>query len=85
MGVFSGSLPEGYAPVEIETREVDHSNDTVYVYGYGRSQDFKGTRSQLAAQFSGQLRRGVMQIGSHYDRYDDRYDGQRCPRICLQR
>lgn len=71
---FVGSLPEGYMPVAYDTdTKTDHSNGTVYVYGYGRSRDYTGRRNQNVMEYLGQLNRGVMQIDSNYNRHPDRY------------
>nr|WP_295902929.1 S1 family peptidase [uncultured Bdellovibrio sp.] len=71
---FSGSLPQNYQPVAYDNDErTDHSNATVYVYGYGRSQDYTGGRGQSPMDYVGQLHRGIMKTDAHYDRMPDRY------------
>lgn len=74
VGSFAGSLPKGYQPVAYDTDvEADHSDATVYVYGYGRSRDYTGRKGEDPMAYLGQLHRGVMKIDSFYNRHPDRY------------
>lgn len=74
VATFSGGLPSGYAPVNIDTDiKADYSRNTVYVYGYGRSRDYTGRRNEDIYAYMGQLHRGVLQIDSSYSKFADRY------------
>lgn len=74
VAVFEGGLPDGYLPVNIDTNKgANYSRKNVYVYGYGRSQDYTGRPGEDLAAHTGDLHRGVMQIESNYNRFPDRY------------
>lgn len=74
VAVFEGGLPEGYLPVAIDTNKgANYSRKNVYVYGYGRSQDYTGRPGEDLAAHTGDLHRGVMQIDANYNRFPDRY------------
>ncbi|WII71257.1 S1 family peptidase [Bdellovibrio sp. 22V] len=74
VAVFQGPLPKDYEPVAYdEDVNAKYAGDKVYVYGYGRSQDYSGKKTELTYLHIGQLHRGVMQIEGTYDRFPDRY------------
>ncbi|WP_041583479.1 trypsin-like serine protease [Bdellovibrio bacteriovorus] len=74
IATFDGGIPEGYSTVSIDTdTKGNYSERSVYVYGYGRSKDYTGKPNEDLFAYLGQLRRGVMQIDSQFNRYGDRY------------
>lgn len=74
IGTFEGGIPEGYSPVSIDTNtKATYSNKKVYVYGFGRSQDYTGRRNEDLSAYLGQLHRGVMKVDDNYGRFKDRY------------
>jgi tryptase len=74
IAMFKGDLPQGYAPVGIDTdTTADYSNTELYVYGYGRLYDYAGTPSDFGSGGGGYLRRGVMRVNANYHQTPDRY------------
>lgn len=74
IGVFSGDIPAGYSPVNIDTNtSANYSASVVYAYGFGRSKDYTDAIGSNPMSFMGQLRRGAVQIDSNYNRHPDRY------------
>ncbi len=74
VAVFSGEIPSGYATVKMDSdKKADYSNQSVYVYGYGRSIDYSGTKGEDVRYSWGQLRRGMMKISKSYMAKPDRY------------
>lgn len=70
---FKGSLPTGYAPVNIDTdTQADYSGKTIYVYGFGRSVDYLDPEGSIDTS-SGQLRRGTVIVDSDFQANFDRY------------
>lgn len=71
---FAGTVPGEYRAVNIDTdTKTDHSSQFVYVYGFGRSQDYSASKNEPNSLYMGQLHRGVMQIDKRFDRHPDRY------------
>lgn len=74
IAMFAGDTPAGFAPVKIDTDvTADYSNMDLYVYGYGRLNDYKGDASDAGNSASGYLRRGVMRVDANYFGTPDRY------------
>lgn len=74
IAMFSGDLPQGFAPVSIDSDvAADYSNADVYVYGYGRLYDYTGTPGDYGSGGGGYLRRGVMRVNATYNQTPDRY------------
>ncbi|UXR65191.1 trypsin-like serine protease [Bdellovibrio bacteriovorus] len=74
VATFEGGIPEGYGPVTVDAdTKANYAGQTVYVYGYGRSQDYTGRPNENSWASIGQLHKGVMQIESTYNRFADRY------------
>lgn len=74
VATFEGSIPEGYDYVNVDAdTKASYAGKTVYVYGYGRSQDYTGRPNENAWAWIGQLHKGVMKIEDTYNRFPDRY------------
>ena len=73
IGLFSGNIPPGFAPVAIDTdTTANYSNETVYAYGYGRTKDYTGIPGEDLRDSTGTLYRGALRITSYND-LADRY------------
>ena len=60
--------PAGFEPVNIDQDvQADYSNEVVYVYGYGRTED------ENSSPFKGVLHKGAMKIDDYFRRFSDRY------------
>ena len=65
---FRGGAPVGFEPVNIDQdTKADYSNEVVYVYGYGRTED------ENRSPFKGVLHKGAMKIDDYFTRFSDRY------------
>lgn len=74
IAMFAGDIPAGFAPVNIDTDvNANYSNMDLYVYGYGRLNDYKGDARDAGNSASGYLRRGVMHVDANYLATPDRY------------
>ncbi len=72
VGFFAGEIPSRYYWVRFDSdQRADYSGKTVYVYGYGRTQDWRENEPPSLA--IGRLHRGVMKIDNNYSRQADRY------------
>ncbi|MBK9321698.1 MAG: S1 family peptidase [Bdellovibrionaceae bacterium] len=74
VAVFSGEIPSGFGVVTMDRdKDADYSNQSVYIYGYGRSTDYSGSPGEDIKYSWGALRRGMMKVYSSYKDKPDRY------------
>lgn len=72
--LFQNAAPSGFKSVRIdEDPQANYGSRTVYVYGYGRTEDYTGQKQQPEKPNPGILHRGTMLIDLEYNRYSDRY------------
>ncbi|UOF02799.1 S1 family peptidase [Bdellovibrio reynosensis] len=74
LGTFKGEVPEGYEPVDYDSdKAANYAHQTVYSYGFGKSQDYTGKRGERGHEYVGVLHRGVLKVAGNYNSYSDRY------------
>lgn len=74
LGVFSGTVPAEFASVNIDDDiNANYSNELVYAYGYGRTQNYTGDRAENLLYSTGTLYRGVLKLDPWYKETPDRY------------
>ncbi len=74
IGVFTGTIPQGFSTVPIdEDVSADYSNELIYAYGYGRTQNYTGDRAESLLYSTGTLYRGVLKIDPWFKETPDRY------------
>lgn len=74
VAMFSGSIPAGFNAVSIDTdTNANYANSEVFVYGFGRMNDYKGDMTDFARGGMGFLRRGSMRVKADYYEAADRY------------
>lgn len=72
--LFQNAAPSGFNSVRIdEDPNANYGSRNVYVYGYGRTEDYTGQKQQPEKPNPGILHRGVMLIDAEYNRFSDRY------------
>lgn len=71
--VFEGKIPTGFDFVQIDTdTTADYSGKLIYVYGYGRSEDYLDNNGKFDTT-TGYLRRGTIIVDSDFNLFEDRY------------
>lgn len=72
VGFFAGEIPSRYYWVRFDTdQRADYSGQSVYVYGYGRTRDWRENEPPSLA--IGRLHRAEMKVDDNYPRQTDRY------------
>ncbi|MBC7421453.1 MAG: S1 family peptidase [Bdellovibrio sp.] len=73
VGVFKGSIPQGFETVEIDQdANANYAGKSIYFYGYGRAVDYLDTNGKYDTS-TGQLRKGTATIDVDYPNTEDRY------------
>ncbi|WP_413575400.1 S1 family peptidase [Bdellovibrio sp. HCB290] len=74
MAVFEGTAPAGFIPAVMDSdTRANYGGNTLYVYGYGRSQDYTGKPNENLRHSVGVLHRGVVQVQNDYNQLGDLY------------
>jgi secreted trypsin-like serine protease len=72
--LFQNAAPPGFAPVAIDQdANANYGSKTLFVYGYGRTEDYTGLPNQEERPNPGILHRGLMMVDPDYNRFSDRY------------
>ncbi|RYZ62326.1 MAG: trypsin-like serine protease, partial [Proteobacteria bacterium] len=71
---FRGGIPSGFVATPIDNdKYANYGDRKVFVYGFGRLNDYSGIVGEDTYQKIGTLRRGEMIIDSIYNQFADRY------------
>ncbi|WP_413584948.1 S1 family peptidase [Bdellovibrio sp. HCB274] len=74
MAVFEGTAPAGFIPAVMDSdKRANYGGNTLYVYGYGRSQDYSGKPGENLRHSVGVLHRGIVQVQNDYNQLGDLY------------